>query len=635
MTTRVRATLRSALSCLPRGHSLPPDVWRVRHRWVVGLLLGQSLLLPLVAVALGFAPGHALLDTALPFVFVALACAGRLGPFVRSAAAATGLMVVSTLLVHLTGGMTEAHFHFFVMVPIVGLYESWGAFGLAIGFVLLHHGVMGVLDPRALYNSPTAQQHPWWWAAIHTGAIAAACLAAIVNWAMHERSRATQRTLTDALSHRAHHDALTGLPNRTLFLDRLDQSLAEAERDGLAPTVLMLDLDGFKDVNDSFGHHYGDLVLIEVAARVGDCLRGGDTLTRLGGDEFAVLLPRTGAAGGTRTAQKITTSMNQPFEVDGLQLALEVSIGIAEARPGQLSATVVRHADLAMYVAKEQRLGFSHHEPDSETATVTRLDLLGDLRRAVDGGEIVLHYQPKVDLVTGEVVGVEALARWQHASRGLLPPSEFIPLLERTNLSRQFTAYVVNEALAQVRRWQDAGLRMPVSVNVPTRCLLDPRLADGVASALREHGVSGELLCVEITENTMMADPERAIGTLHRLRALGVLVSVDDFGTGHSSLAYLRTLPVDELKIDRMFVTGLSRDGAQGTALVRAAIDLAHGLGLTVVAEGVEDLDVARSLRALGCDRAQGYHYARPLPTVELLTWLVNTDRLAGRAVAG
>jgi diguanylate cyclase (GGDEF)-like protein len=434
-------------------------------------------------------------------------------------------------------------------------------------------------------------------------------------------------------SHRRHvetqarQDPLTGLPNRNSFHDRAEQALQAASRTGTQPTVLVLDLDGFKDVNDTLGHEYGDQLLTEVAKRLRAVVRdGADTMARLGGDEFAILTIGEDPGSGEHIAERITEAFQIPFVMDDVTLDIEASIGIATAGPGQDVLAVIRHADHAMYLAKEHKLGHARYDPDHDRHTVSRLMLLGALRRALDTDEIVLHYQPKVALDTGEMIGVEALARWQHPTRGLLPPAEFIPVLESTSLAHRFTAHVIAQALKQIRAWMDQGIRLPVAVNVSTRCLLNRQFPQTVTRLLEANKVPGELLCVEITENTVMADPPRTIDTLRRIRQLGVKTAIDDFGTGYSSMAYLKQLPIDELKVDRSFVSDMTVDPSN-TMLVQSAIDLGHNLGLAVVAEGVENGPTMDALHRLGCDVAQGFYFARPLPATEVTALLDQAGR--------
>jgi diguanylate cyclase (GGDEF)-like protein len=439
----------------------------------------------------------------------------------------------------------------------------------------------------------------------------------------------SRRAHRRAMETMAIQDPLTGLPNRTAFQARAELALRSAGPDDPQPTVLMVDLDGFKDVNDTLGHHMGDLLLVEVGRRLRASVRPEDTVARLGGDEFALVLTGAAAAAGEEAAARIGELLSRPFLIESVSLDLEASIGIATVEAGQDVTTVVRHADLAMYVAKEQRIGHARFEAKHKHDTAARLNLLGSMRRALERDELVLHYQPKLSVDTGELIGVEALARWQHPTRGLLPPAEFIPVVENTSLVHRFTGQVLGMALAQAREWLDQGHRIPVAVNVSTRCLLDLQFPGTVADSLRATGVPGELLCIEITENTVMAHPDRAIDVLGQIRALGVRTAIDDFGTGYSSMAYLRILPIDEIKVDRSFVQHMATETGD-QVLVESAVELGHNLGLRVVAEGVEDVPTLSVLRRLGCDYAQGYHFAKPLPPTEFAEWLrTSTDTSA------
>jgi diguanylate cyclase (GGDEF)-like protein len=417
-------------------------------------------------------------------------------------------------------------------------------------------------------------------------------------------------------------DPLTGLPNRRSFTARTGLALAEdashrrrskQPRPGRA-TVLVVNLDGFRDVNDQLGHRIGDLLLTHVSHRLQASVRAQDFIARLGGDEFAILLRDSDPAIGETTAARLTDAFDEPFVIDDITVDLEVSVGAATARPGEDATTLLRHADTAMNLAKQQRIGFRRYSTGHTDDSNARLTLLGDLRRALDTtGEITLHYQPKIDIDGGTLAGVEALARWQHPTKGAVSPGEFIPVLEATTLIHRFTHQVLTQALTQARIWLDHGHRIPVAVNVSTRSLLDTDFPDRVAALLKQTGVPGDQLGIEVTENSIMSDPDTAIDTLHRLRALGVKVSVDDYGTGYSSMTYLRLLPLDELKIDRSFVLNMSTDRGN-RALVASTVELGHNLGLTVVAEGIEDATTLAALGEIGCDLAQGYHLARPMP---------------------
>jgi diguanylate cyclase (GGDEF)-like protein len=425
------------------------------------------------------------------------------------------------------------------------------------------------------------------------------------------------------LRHQALHDDLTDLPNRALLYDRMEVALAAAERNGEPAALLLIDLDRFKEINDTLGHDSGDRLLEEVAVRLGEVVRRGDTLARLGGDEFAVLLrgiPHRGLA--AELAGRLQDALARPFTLNGVVAALDASIGIAHCpEHGTDVHTLVQRADVAMYDAKRSRTSIETYSPERDPYSAERLQLLGELRAAIGAGELVLHYQPKVDVVSQRVIGVEALVRWQHPVHGLLPPAAFIPLAERTGAIGDLTRWVLDTALAQARVWRDAGLDLTMAVNLAAANIADATLPDAVAALLERHGVPGNRLECEISEHTVMADPRRAMGILERLRALGVRLSLDDFGTGHSSLSYLKRLPLDEVKIDRSFVMNMIEDD-NDAAIVRTTIDLARNLGLEVVAEGVESQQIMNDLSALSCHVAQGFFLSRPLPAAELDEWM-------------
>jgi diguanylate cyclase (GGDEF)-like protein len=435
--------------------------------------------------------------------------------------------------------------------------------------------------------------------------------------------------------HQALHDALTGLPNRTLFADRLTHALLSCRRSGDSVAVLLLDLDRFKEVNDSLGHQYGDELLRQFGTRVDSVLRAGDTLARLSGDEFAVLLPNAGAEEATALAERVIAGVHQSFTVHDVTVDVEVSVGVAVA-PAHAEDTeaLLRCADVAMYAAKDAKTGLVVYRPEMHIHDSPRLLLLGDLRRALDAtDQLMLYYQPKVGLRFGEVCGLEALVRWQHPTRGMVAPADFIPIAETTGLINRLTSYVLRQAIQQAREWLDRGLSVPVAVNLSPRCLLDASLPTQVTSLLEEYRLPATLLRLEVTETAIMANPGLAMATLTSLHNLGVRLSIDDYGTGYSSMAYLKRLPVDELKVDRSFVLNMTGDD-NDAILVRGAIDLGHNLGLTVVAEGVEGSEHVTALQDLGCDIAQGYHYARPMPPDELGRWLETHHTTHGAPVS-
>jgi diguanylate cyclase (GGDEF)-like protein len=425
-------------------------------------------------------------------------------------------------------------------------------------------------------------------------------------------------------AHRAMHDALTGLPNRAEFTARTSDALAAEPAPPGGPSVLMLDLDRFKEVNDTLGHHYGDELLRQVARRATAAVRATDTVARLAGDEFAILLPSTGSEDAMRLAERVQGDLHCSFDLGDVTVDIEASIGVASApRDASTADELLRCADIAMYTAKDAKTGTVAYSPAMHTDDSSRLLLLGDLRRALEAtDQISLHYQPKVRLSDGDLCGVEALVRWQHPVRGPIPPNDFIPVAETTGLINRLTLYVLRHALTQARVWLDAGREVPVAVNLSPRCLLDVGLVDQVTRLLAEYGVPPGLLRLEVTESAVMANPAQATATLVQLHDLGVHLSIDDYGTGYSSMAYLKQLPVDELKVDRTFVQHMDTDH-EDAVLVRGAIELGHNLGMTVVAEGVEVNAHAQALQELGCDIAQGYHYARPMPADQLDEWLL------------
>jgi diguanylate cyclase (GGDEF)-like protein/PAS domain S-box-containing protein len=438
-----------------------------------------------------------------------------------------------------------------------------------------------------------------------------------------------------ALEHQAVHDALTGLPNRLLLHDRLSQAIVSARRDALPVALLVMDLDRFKEVNDTLGHHYGDMLLRELGVRLQGVLREADTAARLGGDEFAILLPRANAADAEVAARRVLEALEQPFLVDGRPVEVSGSIGVSVfPEHGTDADTLLRRADVAMYVAKRNQTELSMYAPEDDQHSPDRLALAAELRAAIELDQLELFYQPKADMASSRITSVEALVRWRHPRRGLVPPDEFIPLAEQSGQVRALSRWVLNDALRQSREWQDRGLTLAIAVNLSMRDLQDPSLPATVAGLLKTWGVRPSLLSLEITESTLMADPAQAMEIVRNLSAMGVSVAIDDFGTGYSSLAYLKRLAVHELKVDRSFVRHVVTD-SHDVAIVRSTISLAHELGLKVVAEGIEDQPTWDLLARLGCDTAQGFFISRPLPVAELDRWIVESGWLLGDAAAG
>lgn len=420
-------------------------------------------------------------------------------------------------------------------------------------------------------------------------------------------------------------DTLTGLPNRHLFQDRVEQAINRARRQGERTAVMIIDLDRFKEVNDTLGHHCGDLLLEEIAHRLRATLRESDTVARLGGDEFAVLLPSvSGAASAQRVASELGRVISESIVVEGVSLDTEASIGITLFPDhGADVSELLQRADVAMYTAKSDSLPFCVYGSEQDDYSPERLALVGELRRAIEQGELVLHYQPKVNLGDGELVGAEALVRWQHPERGLLAPSEFIPLAEHTSLIKPLTLLVLERGLEECRRWGSDGHVLSVAVNISARNLLDAEFADAVAASLERWDIPADRLELELTETALMGNPARALEVLRRLGGLGVVLSIDDFGVGYTSLNQLKRLPIRVLKIDRSFVLNMATSAADAM-IVRSTIDLGHNLGLQVVAEGIETQEIQDALRELGCDVGQGFHMGRPMPRAEFERWVAS-----------
>jgi diguanylate cyclase (GGDEF)-like protein len=434
-------------------------------------------------------------------------------------------------------------------------------------------------------------------------------------------------TVVDRLKHshrQAVTDDLTGLGNRRQLLDELRAAIESGERE---VALLLIDLDGFKELNDTLGHHAGDEVLRQIGPRLQEALEQDDTLARLGGDEFAVVLDPGDETSASAAGLRLRAALERSFAVGGIRVHIDASIGIALFPQHARDALgLLQRADVAMYEAKRTRTGHEVYLPARDTHSRRRLELLGELREGLAGGELILHYQPKADLATGEVHGVEALVRWAHPKRGLLMPSDFLPLADHSGLGRSLTAFVLDRALQEIGERRRDGFDLSVAVNLSPADLLDLGLPSDVARALAHHGFPASALRLEVSEDAVMADPERSLDVLRELRAIGVATALDDFGTGQVSLGHLKHLGVDEIKIDRSFVMRLGHD-ARDAAIVHTTVDLGRRLGMRVVAEGVETADAWDALALLNCDEAQGFFLGRPMTATALAGWM--RDRAA------
>lgn len=425
---------------------------------------------------------------------------------------------------------------------------------------------------------------------------------------------------------RALHDELTLLPNRSLLQDRLDYGILMAKRMQEPLAVLFLDLDRFKEINDTLGHHYGDFLLQEVAERFKSVVRASDTLARLGGDEFAMVLPGAGVCEAVKVAEKVAASLEEPFRIEGNNLTVGVSVGITVYPDhGDDSEILMQRADVAMYVAKRNEVIHAVYHPDEDKSSMDRLILIGELRDAFSKQQLILHYQPKICMHDGSLAGVEALIRWQHPEKGLIPPNTFIPLAEQAGLMNVLTNWVLDKAMEQNALWRKSGYFLPVAVNLSVKNLQDMDFPDRVLGLMEKWQTPVRQLVLEITESSMMTDPVRVQAVVEKLTAAGLKMSIDDYGTGYSSLAYLRRFPALEIKIDQSFIRDML-ENEDNRVIVHSTIDMVHNIGRKVVAEGVEDLLTMDALEELGCDCLQGYHICKPLSVENMNKWLLDTE---------
>jgi diguanylate cyclase (GGDEF)-like protein/PAS domain S-box-containing protein len=749
---------------LPRGQTLPLEAWASRHRAMQWILWAHVVFLPLFSLARGFSvltSVGSVVPIAIAGGFASLPAAGRRA---RSVAVVFGLLTASAVLVNAWNGQIEAHFHFFVMIAVLALYEDWLPFGLAVGYVVAEHGALGAISPHSVYNHGG---NPWEWAAIHGLFVLGAVAASIVTWRLNEEMRDQmgvaharardnaerfrlafesgasgmalsspdghftkvnralcamlgysehellerdfqsithpddlaidldqQRALRDGrtevyenekrylhrdghevwvqigvtavrdengevlyfivqthdvterrrfeaeLAHRALHDPLTSLPNRALFLDRVAHALQRLRRQAGEVAVLFIDLDRFKLVNDEMGHGIGDAVLLEAAKRLSEAARAGDTTARFGGDEFTILCESAGRDEAGLVAQRVLDAFDVPFAYESREFHLSASVGIRVASSPSVSPdSLLRDADIALYAAKEHGRGrYELFDPETVMHGIDRLEIEQALRLALVRDELVLHYQPEVDLITQRIIAVEALIRWEHPERGLVPPGEFIPVAEQSGLIVPMGEWVLREACAQLARWRASGTTddtVRVAVNVAARQLSEPDLPRLVADALAASGLSADALCLEITESDVIRDTDVVRENLLAIKELGVGLALDDFGVGFSSLSQIRSLPpVDVIKVDRSFTAGLGTNDSD-SAVVTAVLSLARSLGLKAVAEGVETEDQLDRLRTLGCDIGQGFHFARPQPPDAIAHVLMEQAVPAGAIAPG
>jgi diguanylate cyclase (GGDEF)-like protein/PAS domain S-box-containing protein len=760
---RLKRVVHRAAVAFPAGVDLGHDEWQNRHRWINGLVTIHVPLIVLFAFLRGGGTLHNLGEAVPTAALALLASRTTLSPATRTVAASLGLMVSSAVLVHLAGGATEMHFHFFVMLGVISLYQNWRPFLASIAFVALHHAVLGSIRPQDVFDEGAAWHQPLAWAGVHAFFVLAACGVSVVSWRIvedgHRRSRAKleaserrfrsliehatdvvtvvdingciiydspscesvigfsaeqrvgsqgmqyihpddqvlaaqtfaraaehpegvavtefrcihrnghhlwlevsirnllhdpdvngivvnfrditeRKALEEQLAHQAFHDPLTGLANRALLLDRVQHARDTLVRKpGERMALVYVDLDDFKTVNDGMGHEAGDELLKLTAARIQDALRPGDTAARLGGDEFAVLLEKLpNPAVAYEVGARILEALGEPFDFAGSTVALNASIGIAVSNGADDAAALLRNADLAMYQAKGGGKGrFEVYEAGMHAAVVERMAMKADLRRAVEAGEFEPHYQPIVDLDSGQVTGVEALVRWRHPERGLMAPATFIPMAEETGLIVPIGISMLTQACTDAAAWKAAfGAAAPatVSVNLSARQIQDPNVVADVATALRVSGLASDALVLEITESILIDDAAAASKTLDALKRLGLSIALDDFGTGYSSLSYLDRFPVDIVKIDKSFIDALVSGGAAGSPLVTAIVNLGSLLGLGVTAEGIEHSEQVAHLRQIGCARGQGYYFAKPMPADGLRDLLAHRASVATPVVS-
>ena len=506
-----------------------------------------------------------------------------------------------------------------INVLIVSIYEAWRSDEPLVRKV---QDVIGPVLPSELFSALLTVGAVY--LTIHAGTVALALFGVVLvvfQYLVGALLLSKRRAID--MERMATTDELTGLPNRETFRERLQSEIDAVERPEVAFAVMLMDLDRFKEVNDTLGHHYGDQLLKQLGPRLAECVGPQGMVARLGGDEFAVLSGRAhGTDAYTDLANLLLEVTQEPLVVDELSLELSASIGVARfPQDGDDAHQLLKCADIAMYAAKASQTGITVFTPEHDRHSLRKLNVVADVRRAIDSTEMVVHYQPQIGLGDMRVHGAEALVRWQHPELGLLPPSAFISAVEQTGLIGPLTRHVLDRSIEQAADWWHSGRKLSVAVNLSVRNLLDRDLPSDVEKMLGNHDLPPDALQLELTESMITSDPDRALATLMRLNRLGVRISVDDFGTGYSSLQNLKRLPIDELKIDRSFVTQMLRD-ENDLIIVRSTVNLGHDLGLRVIAEGVEDQATLERLSALGCDLAQGFHISRPMSSDAFDKWL-------------
>jgi diguanylate cyclase (GGDEF)-like protein len=597
----LRDSISMGRRMLPAGRLLPNDVWQSRHRIVLAVLWAHVPAVLVFAMLVGEPIGAIAAEAWIVGAMALVATPVRFGRSIRSVAACVGLVTSSAILVHLSGGYIELHFHFFVMVALMAIYQEWIPFLVAIAYVVVHHAVLGVIAPEAVFNHPGGHGNPIFWALVHGGFIVALSAVCLVSW---------------SYSQRAVIDTLTGLANRSLLSQRLSALMTDRVRAG-SVAVLYIDLDDFKHVNDSLGHGGGDEALNAIAARLVRLVSKTTTVARLGGDEFAIVLAASTAREAEALGRRIIDALEVPIRIGSTEVYQRASIGIAlNTRSAHDADTLLRNADMAMYDAKAAgKAQVRFFKPELHSAHLRRLEFEGEIRRGLEDEEFVLHYQPIVDLATGSVVAFEALMRWQHPSRGLLQPAEFIPLAEETGLIAALGRWGVRTACLQLRQWQESDgwpERIDMAVNVSARELKKIEFVDSIADALSRAGLAAHHLVLEVTETVLLTEPEVASERLRALKATGIRIAIDDFGSGYSSLNYLTRLPVDVLKIDRA-LTATVAEGVAGSAVMQAALALGRHLGIQTIAEGVEEEAQLEHLRMMGCRLVQGFLFAHAM----------------------